>query len=108
MQTYYGLEELDGRIWNKVDDILRAATSWDAHNLAKKAKDSALIHCLSMWSKGRARGPATPENFEKKAKQAESLAEFHDKKGNGETAKKQIQRAEALRKEADKLRTQPT
>lgn len=103
---YYGLpeEEIEDRIWRKLGLVESATTAEEAAELAKKAWDSLFVHVLVLWGKKKIRGPATEENFEKKAKQADGLADFQERKGNDEAAKKQRQRAAGLRKEAEALR----
>jgi hypothetical protein len=103
---YYGLphDHIEGRHWLKMDRILAATTPEEAIFLQRRAIQAVLMTCLYCWHERRIRGPASPENFEKKAKSAESLAKWQEKQGNDEAAVKQKERAAALRREADAAR----
>lgn len=102
LAAHYRLhDEMDPRIWKKLDMVLRARDLAEAHVLAKKATESAFLHCLSAWSKKKADGPPNQRNLEKQAQKAESLAEMLDKKGDSDAAEKQRRRAEELRQQAE-------
>ena len=96
---YYGLplEEIEDRIWAKLDKVLYASSATEAQVLAKKAWDSLFLCLMVHWGNGHISGPPTMENMYKKAQQAESLAKFHTSKGNDETAAKQRIKAEEYR-----------
>jgi hypothetical protein len=103
----YPAEDIEDRIWMSLDRVLHAQTLSEAHELLRKAKDKFDIHCLAAWSKGRIKGPASPEALEREAKQAESLANLLRVKVGDEAAEKQLKRAAKIRKEASKLVPKP-
>jgi hypothetical protein len=126
LKDYYGVSEFDQRIWDKVELIGNvkalelevtqngtlefdrqtkySAITLLAHTKARKALDSAQISALSQWSTGKATGPATPENLEKRAAKAESMGKWLKDQGKHEQAEKQFLKARALFEEAARLR----
>ena len=99
---HYGLpeEDIPDRYHQQLSDILKATDYEEARISASKVWDKFFICVLSMWAKKEIPGPKTPENLEKRARQAESLAKMLVNKGNDEAAQKQFKKAEAFRKEA--------
>jgi hypothetical protein len=109
--AHYGLPEDDletDRFKQKLKNIELATTRGEADRAAQKAVDSVFWHCLSLMANKLIRGPLTPSTLEKKAKQAENLADFQEKLGNEGAAAKQRERAERLKIEATDLRTGKT
>lgn len=102
LAEHYGMdpETIRPIVWERIDSILQAKDTSDALGIAKNLKNGFLTTCLAQWAKGNIRGPATPENLEKKAKKAENLSEMLEKKGNEKGAEQQKKRAEKLRKAA--------
>lgn len=79
-------EKIETRIWNKVDEILKATTLEEATAAAKVARNSAWMHCLM-----------NKKDPEKQAKAADRIAKMWRNKGETEKAKQQEARAKKLR-----------
>lgn len=47
----YGIEEVESRIWLKVDRILKATTQEEAERLAERVWHGAQAHILLLWGK---------------------------------------------------------
>lgn len=121
---YYGgsKDTMDVRHLEKLDRILDAESFKEAELLARKAEDCVFTTCLSLWGKGKIRGPNSVELWENKANKAESLARYFEKQAQDKhvicepgakekmlaKAQKQKYRAEKLREYALVLRNNPT
>jgi hypothetical protein len=68
-----------------------------ARDLAHRAWKCMEMHCLAAWARGRAPGPPTRENLERRARNAESLASMLESKDQPIAAAKQRARAAELR-----------
>lgn len=109
---YGGSKEiLDVRLLEKLDHILDSEDLNQAGELAKRAEDSVFMFCLSMWGKGKIRGPNTVELWEGKAAKAESLARYFEKQSQDKhvicepgAKEKCLAKAEKQRYRAGKLR----
>lgn len=81
-------EKIDAHVWNKVDEVLKAATNEEAEQRAKKALDVATIYFLLNTKKP-----------EKQAKAAERIAKMYRNKGDDMNADKQLAKAKKIRAE---------
>jgi uncharacterized lipoprotein len=108
MVAHYGgtmKDVLETRHWEKIDSILDARSRMEALELSEKAMEKVRTSLIGMWARKKIPGPQTPENYEKKAKKAESLVKMQEKKGNDAAAERQRRRAHELRARAAQLRT---
>jgi hypothetical protein len=106
----YGLprSEIEPRHWAKAKLVLSAPNLVEAQLASNRAISSLHVHLLVLthYAK-RIPGQRTPENLEKKAKQAEGIAKMQEKFGKTEAAEQQRTKAKTLRSEAEKLRGNP-
>lgn len=103
--AYYQVEEgIPPHTVAKIDAILAARNIEEAKELSRKANQSGFMYCLSMWAKGKAKGPRTKEYIEHEAKKAAALATRLEAKGYREAAAKHRMQALALWDELDKIR----
>jgi len=91
---------IDERFNDKLQIILVAE---DPFVVAKKVKDSFLVHLLAEVSKGNIEGRPSAQGYLKKANKARSLAKMFQKKGDEDGASKQLARAENFEKLAQEL-----
>lgn len=87
-EARYDEEKIEGRIWNRVDEILKATSIDEAEVFAKKAMEVASIF---FW--------LNTKKPEKQAKAAERIAEMYRRKGEDGKADKQLAKAKKIRAE---------
>ncbi len=109
LADYYGVPEdtvdrIPERLKARAQFITSVTSVEDIERHVLQIKDSMFVHCLSMWSKGKASGPSNPTNLEARAKKKDSLADWLDKQGKQEYANKQRKLANELRDQAAILR----
>lgn len=80
MLHYGGTEEHLQERLPTISRILTAQSPEEADLLCRKALGSIEMYIFSLWSKRKIPGPNTPLSIEIKAKKAESLAKYLDKK----------------------------
>lgn len=98
MAKYYNhYDEVEDRIWLKLDELLVSKTGAEATEKVRRLRDSISMYFSSLWNKKKIAGPDTPENLERQAKTAERVANLHIDKGNDEAAKKQFEKAKSIR-----------
>ena len=101
---YYGFDEdRPPHIVNRICAMHVAVDLESAETAFGRIKQAMLIHILAQWAKGKADGPDKAETWEKKAKQAESLAKMLEKKDDIEGARKQYIRADGFRERAERM-----
>lgn len=91
-EAEFNEEEIEARIWNKVDEILKTTTVEEAEAAAKRAYDSASLYFIIRKKK-------PPEV---RAKTAERLAKMHRNKGEDAKAAIALEKAKKIRSEAGK------
>ena len=94
MGDEYSLEEVPENVQAALKAILR--DTWPVIK-AEAALMKMETACLAAWARGEIDGPDSIVALERRAKQADSLAKMMDKKDNPKGAKKQRERAAALR-----------
>jgi hypothetical protein len=99
-------ERLEDRHFEKLSRVLEAKSSKEADEQRGRAVFAVQMVSLACRQKGLIPGPKTVENFQKKAKGAESLAKLKEKQGNDKAAAKQRERAETLWAQAEELKRQ--
>jgi hypothetical protein len=101
--AYYGVDEIPERVILKLDKVLGEKDDTKAREFAHRAWKSMEMFCLAAWARGRAPGPPTRENIERRARNAESLAKMLEAKDQPIAAAKQRQRAVGLRSQLTHL-----
>jgi len=94
---------IDERFTGKLQDILSAA---DPFAMAKKVKDSFLVHLLADVARGKIEGKPSAQGYLKKATKARSLAKMFQKREDLDGANKQLAGAAEFEKLAREL-TEP-
>jgi len=87
-EARYDEEKIEARLWNRVDEILKAKSIEEAEVFAKKAMEVASVFFLLNTKKP-----------EKQAKAAERIAEMYRRKGEDGKADKQLAKAKKIRAE---------
>lgn len=102
---YYGwTEAVPPNVAKRLAGITAAVDLETAQKASEKAKGAIQSALLAAWAGKKIPGPDLPENWEGKAKKAESLAKWLDSIDNLTGAKQQYRKAEEYRERADKLR----
>lgn len=99
LQEQYGLEEVPANVTAALASITARGTP-DPAAQGDAAVRKMEMACLAAWARGEVTGPDTPESLERRAKQADNLARMFEKKGDAAGKRKQVKRAEQLRKQA--------
>lgn len=94
------------RIQGRLQAILAAPDLAAAQEALRKFRDSAFIYLMSEWKKHRIPGPDEPRNWEKKARQAQSLAKMFGRRGDLARAQIQQDKAEQYLQRAAQLKLQ--
>ena len=101
---YYGWTgDHPENIERRLQSILGAVDLETAEEAHRKTRGAMQFTFLAAWANSRIPGPDLPENWEKKAKRAESLAKMLDAKDDVEGAKRQYRKMEEYQERADKL-----
>lgn len=102
-RVYYGVDEIPERVVLKLDKVIVEKDDEKARGFAHHAWKCMEMHCLAAWARGKAPGPPTRENLERRAKRAESLVSMLESKDQPIAAEKQRRRAAELRSHLTQL-----
>lgn len=80
--------------------ILAATDLVEVALALERAKKLSFTIACYLWSLGKATGPPTPVLLMKRASKADSLADYHERRGHDKNAESQRRRADILRRQA--------
>lgn len=100
-QEYRAPTELEERYETKLRALNEIAKDFPASfpGAAKGVVDGFQIHVLAMWAQHKIEGPLTRSYFEKRIRNAESLAKMFAKKGDKSGQKKALARMKEIQAE---------
>lgn len=97
IQDEYQVNEIPERITKRLNLVMEAPTLEEAELRVKKTLSAMQMHALAMWAVGKAFGPTTPENIERKIKKTETLIKFLYNKALDDQVKQQQAKLDNLR-----------